>query len=112
MFHGKAGGDPAAKRIADEGDLWIAEGVQETLQVEDVCGDVGSLGGKRCFAEAGHVGGVYQVFFAQQRHQCGPDFGGVAEAMYEYYRGAAAPGAVVMHGDAAKVGGLFSYANE
>src|ERR1700728_4676063 len=90
MRDGEVGGEPAAKREADQMELVEAQGVEQVEIVHDVVVDVGHRRGILCFAEAGMEGDDDAEFLRPRYGEIDamPDAG----AVQEHQRRAAAAG--------------------
>src|SRR6266704_2160699 len=81
IIYGEACGDPTSQRIAHEGYLRIAQGIEKASDIENMCADIETFWSEGRFAKTRQIRRIDQILFAQAGHQQGPRFGRGPKAM-------------------------------
>src|SRR6266566_3375117 len=95
IIYGEARGNPSSKRIANEGDLRIAQGIEKAPDIENMGANIEPFWSERRFAKTRQVRRIDQVLSAQTGHQQGPRFGRGPKAMNKD-QGSTSPAGVVI----------------
>src|SRR5947207_14973177 len=81
IIYGEARGDPTSQRIANEGYLRVAQGIEKAPDIENMSADIETFWSEGRFAKTRQIRRIDQIFFAQAGHQQGPRFGRGPKAM-------------------------------
>jgi len=112
IIYGEARGDPTSQRIAHEGYLRIAQGIEKASDIENMCADIETFWSEGRFAKTRQIRRIDQILFAQAGHQQGPRFGRGPKAMNEDQGSTSSACAVVMDRKAVNIANFFTHTPE